>query len=109
MSAFGNYIVGIIFEGVLIGVLFWVITFITMESSSLWGAVRASLLAEVVGNTPYLWSLPATSPPALAMTMIAAGIFVFLVLKVGELTLAKACYGTAMTYFVLVALVTCNA
>jgi len=109
MSALANYIVGIIFEGLLIGVLFWVITFITMESSSLWGAVRASLLAEVVGNTPYLWSLPATSPPALAMTLIAAGIFVYLVLKVGELTPAKAFYGTTMTYFVLVALVTCNA
>jgi len=109
MTPFGQYVVGVVFEGVMIGVLFWGITFITMESSSLWGAVRASLVAEVVGNTPYLWSLPATSPPGIAMTIIAVGIFAYLVLKVGELTPAKVFYGTAMTYFVLVALVTCNA
>ena len=109
LSALGNYVSGVLAEGVLIGVIFWIITYITIESSSLWGAVASAITAEIVGNAPYLWGLPATSPPGMLMSLIAAMIFIRLILRVGELTLTKAVYGTSMTYFVLVALVTCNA
>ena len=109
MENFTTYIVGVALEGILLGGLFWVITLITVESTSLMGALRAGLIAEVVGNLPYLWGLPATTPPALLMSLVAAVIFVKLILRIGELTGGKAFYGTAMTYFVLVALVTCNA
>lgn len=109
MAALGNYLSGVLIEGLLIGVIFWIITLITIESTSLWGAVRSAVLAETVGNISYLWGLPATSPPGILMSLLAAVIFVRLVLRIGELTPTKAVYGTAMTYFVLVALVTCNA
>ena len=108
MDGVFQYLTSIVLEGILIGFVFWLITYITIESSSLWGAVRASLIAETVGNIPYLWELPSTSAPAMAMSLVAAVIFVRLVMRVGELTAAKAAYGTAMTYFVLVALVTCG-
>ncbi len=109
MAGLGTYLSGVLLEGLLIGFLFWSITFITIESTSLGGALRAALLAEAVGNLPYLWQLPATSPPSMAMAVVAAVIFVRLIMRVGELPMAKAVYGTAMTYFVLVAIVTCNA
>lgn len=109
LAGLGSYLSGILFEGLLIGFIFWSITFITMESTSLLGALRSALFAEVVGNLPYLWELPATSPPSAAMALVAAVIFVRLIMRVGELTAAKAAYGTAMTYFVLVAMVTCAA
>ena len=107
MEPLANYISGVFIEGLLVGVMFWLITMITVESSSLWGAVRSAVLAETIGNIPYFWDLPATSPPGIAMTLVGAVIFVRLVLGIGELTPMKAVYGTAMTYFLLVALVTC--
>ncbi|XOV84849.1 MAG: hypothetical protein ACFHXK_06935 [bacterium] len=109
MENFSTYLIGVALEGTLIGVLFWVITLITIESTSLSGALRAGLIAEAVGNLPYLWGLPAITPPGLLMSLVAAVIFVKLIVRVGELTAGKAFYGVAMTYFVLVALVTCNA
>ncbi len=104
----GNYLLGVLLEGLVFGFLFWVITYITMESTSLYGALRAALIAESLGNLPYLAGEGAMSPPTLLMTAIAAWLFVRLILRVGELTLAKAIYGTAMTYFVLTALVACS-
>ena len=109
LANLGHYLSSVILEGITFGILFWVITCITVESSSLWGAVRAALIAETVGNLPYLAGVPATEPPAILTTLVAAFIFVRLILRVGELTPGKALYGTTMTYFVLVALVTCNA
>ena len=107
MAGVFQYLSSIFLEGIVIGFVFWLITYITIESSSLWGAVRASLIAETVGNIPYLWELPSTSAPALAMSLVAAVLFIILIMRVGELSAAKATYGTAMTYFVMVALVTC--
>lgn len=107
MAGVFQYLTSIFLEGIVIGFVFWLITYITIESSSLWGAVRASLIAETVGNIPYLWELPPTSAPALAMSLVAAVLFIILIMRVGELSGAKATYGTAMTYFVMVALVTC--
>ena len=107
MAGVFQYLSSIFLEGIVIGFVFWLITYITIESSSLWGAVRASLIAETVGNIPYLWELPSTSAPALAMSLVAAVLFISLIMRVGELSVAKAIYGTAMTYFVMVALVTC--
>ena len=109
MENLGHYLSGVILEGITFGMLFWVITYITMESSSLVGALRSALIAETVGNLPYLAGIPATEPPAILTTLVGAVIFVRLILKVGELTPGRAIYGTTMTYFVLVALVTCNA
>ena len=109
MSAVATYLSGIFLEGLLIGFIFWFITYITIESSSLSGALRAGLISEVVGNIPYLWGLPATSPPSMLMSLVAAVIFVRLILRIGELSAVKAIYGLVMCYFVLTALVTCNA
>ena len=109
MSAVATYLSGIFLEGLLIGFIFWFITYITIESSSLSGALRAGLLSEVVGNIPYLWGLPATSPPSMLMSLVAAVIFVRLILRIGELSAAKSIYGLVMCYFILTALVTCNA
>lgn len=109
MENFTTYLVGVAMEGALLGVLFWVITLITVESTNLVGALRSAFIAEAVGNIPYLWGLPATTPPGLLMSLVAAFIFIRLIMRVGELTAGKAFYGVAMTYFVLIALVTCNA
>ncbi|MCR9260375.1 MAG: hypothetical protein NXH95_11675 [Pseudomonadaceae bacterium] len=109
MENFTTYLVGVAMEGALLGVLFWVITLITVESTSLVGALRSAFIAEAVGNIPYLWGLPATTPPGLLMSLVAAFIFIRLIMRIGELTAGKAFYGVAMTYFVLIALVTCNA
>ena len=108
MSAVANYVSSIFIEGLVIGLVFWIIAYITIESTSLVGALRSSVVAETVGNTPYLWDLPGTSPPGILMSLVAAVIFVRLILRIGELTAIKATYGTAMTYFVLTALVTCS-
>ena len=109
MANVGYYLWSVLQEGFVFGILFWVITLITVESTSLWGAVRSALAAEAVGNLTYLAGISATDPPSILMTVIAAAIFVRLILGVGELTPGKAIYGTTMTYFMLVALVTCNA
>lgn len=93
----------------MIGLVFWIITYITVESTSLGGALRSGIIAEIVGNIPYLWGLPGISPPSILMSLVAAVIFVRLILRIGELTAFKAIYATAMSYFVLSALVTCNA
>jgi hypothetical protein len=109
METLGSYLVSVFLEGLLLGGLFWVITLITVESSSLLSALLAGFIAEAVGNLPYFWDLPATSPPGLLMSFVGAVVFVRMILRAGELTFGKAFYGTTMTYFVLVALVTCNA
>lgn len=109
METLGNYLIDVFLEGLLLGGLFWVITYITVESSSLISALIAGFVAEAVGNLPYFWDLPATSPPGLLMSIIGAVVFVKVILRAGELTFGKAFYGTSMTYFVLVALVTCSA
>ncbi len=109
MANVGYYLWSVVQEGFVFGILFWVITLITVESTSLWGALRSALLAETVGNLPYLAGISGTDPPSILTTLIGAAIFVSLILRVGELTPGKALYGTTMTYFMLVALVTCNA
>jgi len=108
MMGLSNYLAGVVIEGVMIGVIFWVITFITMESNSLLVAVRSSLIAELIGNIPYLWEIPPLDPISLVMTLVAAVVLVRLVIRAGELTLGKVIYGTSMTYFILVAIVTCS-
>ena len=102
------YILGVALEGVLVGFLFWGITYIVLESTSLSGAVRAGLISEAVGNIPYLFGIPALSPPSFAMTAIGAIVFVRMIQRVGELTLARASVGTAMTYFALIAIASCS-
>jgi hypothetical protein len=109
MSALASYISGVFLEGLLIGFIFWFVTYITIESSSLSGALRAGLMSEAIGNIPYLWGLPATSPPSMLMSLLAAIIFVRLIMRIGELNAFKAIYGIVMCYFILTALVTCNA
>jgi hypothetical protein len=103
-----NYLSGVLIEGLLIGIVFWAITYVIMESTSLVGALRAGLVSELVGNIPYFWGLGATEPPSILMSVVAAIIFVRMIVRVGELTMAKAIYGTTMTYFVLVAVVACD-
>ena len=109
MAVFTDYLVSVLVEGVLIGIVFWAITFAILESTSLWAAVRSSLIAESVGNLPYLAGVGATEPPSLLLALLAAFIFVRLILRVGELTPARAIAGTTMTYFALVAVAACNA
>ena len=109
MNGLGQYVYGVVTEGLLIGALFWVITYITIESTTLWYALRASLIAEMVGNLPYLAGVDGLSPPGILMTVFAFAIFARLIIKTGELPAGKAIYGVSMTYFVLVAMVTCSA
>ena len=109
MAAVASYITGVFLEGLLLGLIFWIMTYINIESSSLAGALRSSVIAEIVGNIPYLWGLPGTSPPSILMSLVAAVIFVRLIIRIGELSAGKAIYGTSMSYFFLAALVTCNA
>ena len=85
----------------------WCITYITIESTSLRGALRAGLISEAIGNIPYLFAVPAVSPPGIAMSLLAAFVFIRVILRVGELTPLKAGYGVGMTYFVLLAIVSC--
>ena len=109
MANVWDYLGGVALEGLLVGFAFWILTYITMESSSLRGAVRAGLISEAVGNLPYLAGIGATEPPGILMAIVGAVVFVRVILSVGELTVGKASYGVLMTYFFLVALVTCNA
>lgn len=109
MDLLWNYLSGVLIEGLLIGMVFWAITYVIMESTSLYGALRAGLVSELVGNITYFWDIGATEPPSLLMSVVAAVIFVRMIIRVGELTMAKAIYGTTMTYFVLVAVVACDA
>ena len=104
----GTYLVSIALEGVLFAVIFWVLMFLTVERTSMIGAVRAALVAEAVGNLAYLAGEGGMSPPSLLLTLVSVGIFLRMILRVGELSLGKAAYGTSMTYFILVALVTCQ-
>ncbi|MEM9622024.1 MAG: hypothetical protein AAF993_10270 [Pseudomonadota bacterium] len=108
MSYIGQYLLGVVMEGLVFGFLFWVIAYITIESTSLRGALQAGLWSEALGNLPYLAGEPALSPPSIFMTFLAAILFVRLILRVGELTPGKAIYGTLTTYFVLTALVACS-
>ncbi len=103
-----TYLIGVLTEGLLIGGLFWVISYMILESTSLFGALRAGLIAELVGNIHYLWGIPAVSPPGMVMTLIGMAVFVRLILSVGELTLGRTLTGVCMTYFALIALVTCS-
>ena len=102
-----NYIGLVGIEGFVFGLLFWVITYITLESTSMWGALRSALIAEAIGNLPYIFGVPPLAPPSILFTLMAAFVFVYLILKVGELSFGRATYATATTYFVLVALVAC--
>ena len=108
LETIGYYLFSILLEGLVFAFLFWAITYITIESSSLSGAIKAALIAEAVGNLPYLAELPAISAPGLLTTVFAAILFCWLILRVGELTLGRAIYGVTMTYFVLVAAVSCS-
>lgn len=102
-----NYIFGVVGEGLVIGFLFYAITYITIESTSLGGAVKAALVSEAIGNIPYLFGVEPLETPSIAMALVAAVIFTRMILRVGELTPLKASYGVAMTYFVLIAVVSC--
>ena len=81
MSALSNYLIGSITEGIVVGLVFWVITLITVEGTSFVGALRSALLAEFIGNLPYLAGLSALDPPTILTTLIAAVVFVRLVVK----------------------------
>lgn len=94
-------------EGVVIALFFWGILYVTVESSSLAGALRAGLISESLGNLPYLFGEPSLGPISLIMSLVGAVIFVLLILKVGELNLLKALYGILTTYFALVAVIAC--
>ena len=109
MASFGGYLVDSVLEGLVIGFVFWLILLITVEGTSLWAAVRAAVVAEFIGNLPYLAGMSAIDPPTILTTLIGAVVFVRLILRVGELTAFKASYGVLMTYFVIAALYTCNA
>jgi len=109
VSALSSYLTGSITEGIVVGMVFWVIMLITVEGTSFIGALRSALLAELIGNLPYLAGMSAMDPPTILTTLVAAVVFVRLILSVGELTPFKATYGTIMTYFVLAALYTCSA
>ena len=54
LEVIANYIFSVALEGLALGFLFWAITYITVESTSLPGAIKAGLGAEIVGNLPYL-------------------------------------------------------
>ena len=108
MAELWTYLYSVVLEGAAIGIVFWIICYITVESSSLWGAIRAAIIAELLGNIPYLWGLDATSGPGMICGLAAAVLFVYLIQRVGELTAMRAAYATAMTYFALVAIVACS-
>ena len=108
LETIDGYLFSIVYEGLIFAFLFWAITYITIESTSLSGAIRAALLAEAIGNLPYLAGLPAQSAPGALGALISGIVFCWLILRVGELTAGKAVYGVAMTYFVLVAMVSCS-
>ncbi|MEM7000455.1 MAG: hypothetical protein AAF529_06680 [Pseudomonadota bacterium] len=78
-----------------------------MEGTNLLGALRAGLISEAVANLPYLLGHDALSPISLAMMVVGAYVFVRSIDRVGELTAIKAWYGILMTYFMLVAVVSC--
>lgn len=103
-----NYISSVFIEGVLIGMVFWSITYITIASNSLWTAVRASVIAEAIGNLPYLAEIGPTEPPSILASLIAAFIFCNLILRADQLSVGHTIYGVCMTYFVLVAVVACS-
>lgn len=102
-----DYLLGVLIEGLVIGALFWVITYLTVESTDLLAAVRSALIAETVGNLPYLFGVGALTPPGAIMAMVGMFVFVRLIVNVGELTWLTASYTTLMTYFALVAVVSC--
>ena len=108
LETIGYYLLSIVLEGFVFAFLFWAITYIAIESTSLSGALRAALIAEAVGNLPYLADLPGFSAPGVLATVIAGILFCWLIMRVGELTLGKAIYGVSMTYFVLVAAISCS-
>jgi hypothetical protein len=108
MEVIWTYLVGVLLEGLLIGFAFWLITYMTLEISSLRGALRAGLISEAIGNVPYLAGMGPLDLPALIMTLIAGVVFVRVILRVGELSISKVLFGLMMTYFFLVALVACG-
>ena len=108
MDVIGNYLWGTISEGLVVGGLFWVISFLVIESTSLRGALIAGLASEAIGNLPYLFGMPPLSPPSLLLAVVGGVIFVRLILRVGELTPMRAIFGTLMTYFALLAIVSCS-
>ena len=74
------YVTGVILEGFTISMAFWVITFITLESTSLKGAFRAGFASEAIGNLPYLGGIGAMDPPTILTTLIGAGVFLHIIL-----------------------------
>ncbi len=104
----GQYFLNTLIEGAVIGFIFWILIYITFEGTSLWPSIRTGILSELIGNLPYLAAMPAFSPTGIFMTVLAAGIFVKLILEVGELTLGRAAYGILTTYFFLTAIVACS-
>ena len=107
MAAIWAYVSDVLLEGIGIALAFWIITYLTLESTSLAGALRAGLASEAVGNLPYLAGIGAMEPPSIIMTLVGAALFVRIILRVGELTLIKVLLGLLMSYFFLVALVAC--
>ena len=107
MAELWAYAWGVFSEGIVIAFLFWGILYVTVESSSLGGAVRAGLISESIGNLPYLFGEAALGPVGLIMSLVGAVIFVRLILKVGELNLLKVIYGVLTTNFALVGVVAC--
>jgi hypothetical protein len=63
-------------EGIVIAFLFWGILYVTVESSSLGGAVRAGLISESIGNLPYLFGEAGLGPVGLIMSLVEAEIFI---------------------------------
>jgi len=102
-----DYLWGVASEGLVVGMLFWVIMYLTVEGTSLIGALRAGLISEAVGNLPYLLGEGPTSPISIAMLAVGGYVFYNRIMRVGELTPLKAIYGLLMTYFALSALVAC--
>jgi hypothetical protein len=107
MAQIWAYVTGVLVEGIVVGIAFWVITYITLESSSFAAAVRAGIISEVVGNLTYLAGLGPMEPPSILMTLVGGALFVRIVLRAGELTPLQAVASLTMTYFFMVALVAC--
>lgn len=107
MTEFGTYLWGVISEGALISFLFWIIVYLTVERTSLYVAIKAGLISEAIGNLPYLAGEGPLGEVSLLMSVVAAAVFVWIILRAGELTALKAVYGIFTTYFALIAVVAC--
>lgn len=109
MVVLWEYLLAVAMEGVIIGTVFWSLIYVVVGSSSFSAALRSALIAELIGNVTYFWGITTLEVPSLLTGLLGALIFVRLIVRVGELTLAQTLYGTTMTYFFLVALSACSA